>query len=187
MHWPRIRGLCRVSCSVWLRANGTEISTARWAVRLGKDFTLLLLSPPSTMIPVQFMCLTVFLHNLSPSPLWSTSWSGTLHIILHTFFHPKEVAHTIATSFVVVPRLSIPSLSINSLLGTLSFTFVSHPSDHSYLCPLKCHFIYFPYRPGLTSMQHTTLHTTAVQSRSHSTTTATTVLLLSGFCPGQPR
>ena len=35
------------------------------------------LLPPSVMIhdilPVQFMCLTVFLHNLSPSFLWSTS------------------------------------------------------------------------------------------------------------------
>ena len=40
MHWPRIRGLCSVSCSVWLRANGTEISGALWAVRYGKDFTL---------------------------------------------------------------------------------------------------------------------------------------------------
>ena len=39
MHWPRIRGLCSVSCSVWLRANGTEISTALWAVRLGNVFT----------------------------------------------------------------------------------------------------------------------------------------------------
>jgi len=28
-------------------------------------------------------CLTVFLHNLSPSLLWS----GTLHFILHTFLH----------------------------------------------------------------------------------------------------
>jgi len=32
---------------------------------------------PSTMIhsilPIQFMCLTVFLHKLSLSPLWSTS------------------------------------------------------------------------------------------------------------------
>jgi len=53
---------------------------------------ILYLLPPSTMIhsilPVQFTCLTVFLHNLSPSPLWSASWSGTLHLILHTFFHP---------------------------------------------------------------------------------------------------
>jgi len=48
--------------------------------------TLNLVQPtPSTMIhsilPVQFTCLTVFLHNLSPSPLWSTSGSGTLHFL----------------------------------------------------------------------------------------------------------
>ena len=26
-------------------------------------------------------CLTIFLHNLSPSPLWSTSWSGASYSI----------------------------------------------------------------------------------------------------------
>jgi len=31
---------------------------------------------------IQFTCLTVFLHNLCPSFLWSTSWSGTLQFIL---------------------------------------------------------------------------------------------------------
>jgi len=49
------------------------------------------LTPSTTIhsiLPVQFMCLTVFLHNLSPCPLWSTSWSGTLHFIRHTFLHP---------------------------------------------------------------------------------------------------
>ena len=35
--------------------------------------------------------MTVFLHNLSPSPLWSTTCSGTLHFILHTFLHPEPV------------------------------------------------------------------------------------------------
>ena len=49
------------------------------------------LLPPSITIhgilSVQFMCLTVFFHNLSPSFLSSTSWSGTLHFILHTFLH----------------------------------------------------------------------------------------------------
>jgi len=47
---------------------------------------------PSTTIhsilPVQIMCLSVFLHNLSPRPLWSTSWSGALHLIFNTFLHP---------------------------------------------------------------------------------------------------
>jgi len=27
-------------------------------------------------------------HNLAPSFLWSSSWPGTLHFILHTFLHP---------------------------------------------------------------------------------------------------
>ena len=30
--------------------------------------------------------LTILLHNLSPSPLWSTSWSGALHLIFIHFF-----------------------------------------------------------------------------------------------------
>ena len=45
---------------------------------------------PSTTIhsilPVQIKCLAIFLQNLSPCPLWSTSWSGALHLIFHTFF-----------------------------------------------------------------------------------------------------
>jgi len=32
----------------------------------------------------------------------------------------------------------------------------THPSDHSHLCLLKCHIIFFPFRPGRTSTQHTT-------------------------------
>jgi len=46
-------------------------------------------SSPSTTIhgilPIQSTCFTVFFHNHFPSFLWSTSWSGTLHFILHTF------------------------------------------------------------------------------------------------------
>jgi len=44
MHWPRIRGLA-TSAGVWLRAKETEISAARWALRLGKGlyFTFLYL------------------------------------------------------------------------------------------------------------------------------------------------
>ena len=37
---------------------------------------------------VQFTCFTVLYHNLSPGPLWSSSWSGTLYFILNTFLHP---------------------------------------------------------------------------------------------------
>ena len=44
---------------------------------------------------------------------------------------------------------SIPNLSLSSLLGNISFKLnVTHPSDHSHLCLLKCHLVYFPYIPG---------------------------------------
>ena len=50
---------------------------------------------PSTTIhsilSVQITCLAIFLHNLSPCPLWSTSWSGALNLIFHTFLHPISV------------------------------------------------------------------------------------------------
>jgi len=32
--------------------------------------------------------LTVLFYNLSPGPLWSTSWYATLYFVLHTFLHP---------------------------------------------------------------------------------------------------
>jgi len=50
---------------------------------------------PSTTIhsilTVQITCLAIFLHNLFPCPVWSTSWSGALHLIFHTFLHPVSV------------------------------------------------------------------------------------------------
>jgi len=98
--------------------------------------------PPSTMIhsilPVQFTCLTVF---LPPSPLWSTSWSGTIHFILHTFLHSIIVffLHTcphqrslLCCSTEIIS--SNPSLSLNSLHGTLSITL----TPHIYLTILVC-------------------------------------------------
>jgi len=51
--------------------------------------------PPSTTIHsillVQITCLAIFLHNLFPCPLWSTSWSEAIHLIFHTFLHPISV------------------------------------------------------------------------------------------------
>jgi len=50
---------------------------------------------PSTTIhsilPVQITCLAIFLRNLFPYPLWSTSWSEALHLIFHTFLYPVSV------------------------------------------------------------------------------------------------
>jgi len=42
----------------------------------------------NSILPVQIPCLAIFMHNLSPCPLWSTSWSGALlHLIFHAFLH----------------------------------------------------------------------------------------------------
>ena len=112
--------------------------------------------------------LTIFFHNLCPSVLWSTSWPGTLDFILHTFLRPIIVfflqhgpyhCNLFRCSTEIMP--SNPSLSLNPLLGILSCSFTAH--IHSHLCPLKCYLIFLSYGPGLTSMQHTTLHTTIVQ------------------------
>jgi len=56
------------------------------------------------------------------------------------------------------------SLSLSTLYLELN---VTHPSDHSYLCPLKYLLIFFPCGPDLTSMQLTTSHIAGVQSPSH--------------------
>ena len=50
-------------------------------------FLHLLRSIASSIPPCLIYVPDSFLHNLSPSPLWSTTWSGTLHFILHTFLH----------------------------------------------------------------------------------------------------
>ena len=72
------------------------------------------LSPSTTIhsiLLVQFMCLTVVFHKLSPGPLWSSSWSGNLYFMLHAFLHPIVTfflatrAHTIAACAAVVPML----------------------------------------------------------------------------------
>jgi len=62
-----------------------------------------------SILPVQITCLAIFLHNLSPRPLWSTSWSGALHAPYIS--SPNQCllfathVHTIAACFAVVPRL----------------------------------------------------------------------------------
>jgi len=68
-----------------------------------------------------------------------------LHFILHTFF--TQSLSSFCNTYPYHHNLfccgtkimsSIPSLSLSTLLN------VTHPSDHSHLCPLKCHLIFFP-------------------------------------------
>ena len=109
------------------------------------------------------MCLTVLFDNLSPGPLWSSSWSWTLYFVLHFFTQSSSSFRSTCPyqrslfSCNTNAMSSILNLSLSSLLGNLSFSLIPHPPDHSHLCLLKCHLIFFPYRPGLTSMQHTAL------------------------------
>ena len=54
--------------------------------------------------------------------------------------------HTIAACFALVPRL----YHLFSQLLTWNSMFylnITDPSDHSYLCSLKCHLVFFPDRP----------------------------------------
>ena len=95
---------------------------------------------PSTTIhsilPIQITCLTIFLHNLSPFPLWSIPLGLEPHIPYIS--SPNQClpfaahAHTIATCFAVVSILYhlIPSRYLNSLLGTLPLTLTWHIVDH---------------------------------------------------------
>ena len=93
-----------------------------------------------SILPVQFMCLTVFLHSLSSRPLSSTSWSDTLHFILHTFLHP----------IIVIFSQHMPI-----------------PSQHAYFKSSK-------NRENKSDAANTNTHTQS------------TMLRLSGLCPGQP-
>jgi len=112
-----------------------------------------------SILLVQCMCLTVLFHNLSPGPLWSSSWFGALYFISHAFltqspssFHNTCPYHCNRSAVVpMLCQLFLISLSAPYLEICLNAT---HPPDHSHLCSLKCQHVFFPYRPGLTSMQH---------------------------------
>jgi len=92
---------------------------------------------PSTSIhsilPVQITCLAIFLHNLSPCPLWSTSWSGasasySIHFFTQSVSSFRSTCPYHQNLFCCSINIisSIPSLSLNSLLGILSFTLTLH-------------------------------------------------------------
>jgi len=77
--------------------------------------------------------LTVLTYNLFPGLLWSSPWSWTLNLMLHTFLHPVIV---IFSQHMPIPSQlfcrntnvmsSIPNPSLSSLLGNLSFSLMPH-------------------------------------------------------------
>jgi len=110
---------------------------------------------PSTTIHsillVQFTCLTVLFHTPCLGPLWYPLGLGPSTSYFIHFFNQSS------SSF----RNTCPCHR------SLFCCKYAHPSDHSHLCSLKCHHIFFPYMPGLTSMLHAALHATTVQPSSH--------------------
>ena len=85
------------------------------------------------IFPVEFTCLTVCLHNLSPNFLWSSSWPGTFHFIPHTFFtqslcsfHNRCSYHRKLFYCSTEIMSSNLSLSLSPLLGILSCSLMPH-------------------------------------------------------------
>jgi len=66
----------------------TLTHTPSWSSSL---YQLLPSTTIHSILPVQITCLAIFLHNLYPCPLWSTSWSGAFHLIFHTFLQQISV------------------------------------------------------------------------------------------------
>ena len=102
--------------------------------------------PPFTTIYsilcVQFTCLTIHFDNLSPGPLWSSSWSWTLCFILYAFSSPSHYLlllqisrhHQTLPSYQLIPsaystKEPTPTTSPLSFLHTRHI----HPSLRQYL------------------------------------------------------
>ena len=140
--------------------------TCSWSVTLNSTLTLHYITlPPLPPAPPPSSLQVLFGLPLGLGS--STSYS------IHFFTQPSSFRNTCPYHHSLFccntnAMSSITNLSLSSLLENLLFYLnTTHLPDHSHLCSLKCHLIFFPYRPGLTSMQHTALHTTTVQPSSH--------------------
>ena len=106
---------------------------------------------------------TLFQQPVSRSSLvYPLVWNPCF--ILHAFLHPVIFfSQHMPVPSQPVPRLySLFLISLSQLLTWKSVFYLTHPSDYSDLCSLKCHLVFFLYGPGITSMQQVTtlyLHT----------------------------
>jgi len=151
---------------------------------------------PGEPEPAETFTHSTYRHPLSPSAIYYDPWHPPCSIYVPDSLFPQSLskfslvyllawhpqlhtpcisspnhcllfvahAHTIAICFAVVPRLC---LSQPFTWNSISCSLTPHLSNHSHLCLIKCHLTLLSYGTGLTCMQHTTLHTTAVQSPSH--------------------
>jgi len=77
---------CTLSRTTWVSWYQKKHSPTHLSWSSSNIYQLLPSTRIHSILCVQFTCLTIFLHNVCPSPLWFTSWSGALHLILYTFF-----------------------------------------------------------------------------------------------------
>jgi len=75
---------------------------------------------------------------------WTThmQWLKINHATDEQRFACPYYRNLLCCSTKITSTTGIPSLSVNSLLGTLLYLNVTHPSDHSHLHYLKCHLIF---------------------------------------------
>jgi len=78
--------------------------------------------PPFTTIHsilyVQFTCLRVLFDNLSPGPLWSSSWSRALYFMHHAFFTQSS---SVCSNEMLLPPTDFGTQYGNWLLLTFRF------------------------------------------------------------------
>ena len=109
-------------------------------------FNLYQLLPSTTIhsiLHVQIMCLAIFFHNLSPCPLWSTSWYGALTSYSIHFF--TQSVSSFRNTCPYHCNLFCSSIKIISIIPSLSLTTwnsifylnITYPSDHSHICSLS--------------------------------------------------
>jgi len=78
--------------ALWILPGTTRVSRYQKKHSPTHSYRMVISHPLSTSSicyhPWHPSCSIYVPDNLCPSFLWSTSWPGTLHFILHTFLHP---------------------------------------------------------------------------------------------------
>ena len=122
--------------------------------------------PPSATVHSIFLC-SVYVPDSLFAPLLQVLFVLPLHLKPSTSYS----IHFFTQSFFF--RNTCPyhcNLFCCSTWNSVFYHNITHPSDHSYLCPLNCHLIFFSCRPSLTSRQYTTVLCTychSLHSPSH--------------------
>jgi len=103
-----------------------------------------------SILHVQITCFAIFLHNLYPCPLRSTlglesSTSYSIHFFTQSVSSFRSTCPHHRNLFCCsINIIIIYSYSFTQLLtwNSIFYPNITHPSDHSHLCSLKCHLIF---------------------------------------------